>query len=129
MSANAEMILIPADPVRGKDAKYISVRVRNTGTAATTITNLCLVTYDTWWARKRGKWSSGGVIKEPSPGQRIPFKLEIGAEWMGLAAQNDELDRKIATGNLWCEVYHSWSTQPVRARVQAARSRTSTASK
>ena len=72
---------------------------------ATTITTLCLVTYESWWARKRNKWSKGGIAPQPSPTQRIPFKLEIGAEWIGMFAQYQDVDNMIEKGNAWCELY------------------------
>jgi hypothetical protein len=101
------------DPREG--TLYITARVCNVGTAKTTITNMCLVTYESIWKRKR--LSRGFVVASPSAAQPIPFKLEVGEEWCGMATQDAKMQELIDGGKLWCEIYHSWSKKPIRGRV------------
>lgn len=108
------MVMIPT-PNMG--TKYITARVRNIGTSATTITNMCFATYGSRRARRKRKFSYGGVVASSSTTQPLPFKLEVGAEWMGTALQNVELEKLMDAGDLWCEIYHSWSKKPVQTKI------------
>src|SRR5450756_1256635 len=100
-----------------KDTRYIIARVCNAGTAATTITNMALGTYESFWQRKRMRRSWCAVVKSPSPAQPIPFKLEVGEQWCGQCIQSEEIQKLIDTGKLWCEIFQSWSKKPVMGRV------------
>lgn len=110
MSVTPNMVRIP--DARGK--KYIRARVRNIGTTKTTITTMCFASYTSWWNRFRGRATGNWVVSSPSTGQSI---LNVGEEWNGFASQDEDIEKLVAAGNLWCEVYHSWSKKPIRARV------------
>jgi hypothetical protein len=96
---------------------YIAARVRNVGTAKTTITNMCFAAYDSSWKKFRRRSTADWVVASPSPTQPVPFKLEVGEEWSGMAIQDDKMQRAIDGGNLWCAIYHSWSRRPIQERV------------
>src|ERR1019366_3053753 len=112
VSPNMQMIPDP-DP----DALYIMATVQNQGTAGTTITGMCFATYRSWWTRIRLKPSTQFLVVTPSTTRPVPFKIEVGTEWLGMAIQDKELEQMIGAGNLWCNVYHSWSKRPVQAHV------------
>src|SRR5262245_3726699 len=90
------------------DACYIMVKVRNIWTMITTITTLALVTYDSWWARRKLRNTEAGVIPQPG-GHPIPYELDVGCEWVGTIKQSDMVNEMLQSGKLWCDVYHSWS--------------------
>jgi hypothetical protein len=99
------------------NSDYISIWVRNTGTAKTTISTLWVVTYDSWWAQKRGKRLKAAVIPYPAPGV-IPSELDVGSEWVGAIRQSKEINEMLRSGKMWCEVFHSWSKNPTRAHIK-----------
>ena len=118
MTVSTDMTILP----RGDDnAKYVSATVRNTGTASTTITGFGFAVYEGWIARTRLAPSAQFIIPSPAFAQRLPFKLDVGAEWNGMAIQDAELEKLIDAGKLWCRVYNSWSSRPVQARVSRKR--------
>lgn len=82
------------------------------------MTRVLLVTYDSWLARIRRGHGTAIVALTPHHTQRLSYKLDVGAEWVGYGQQNADLDALIATGNLWCLVYYSSSGRPVCKRVQ-----------
>lgn len=110
VSVNSGMMRIPDHQ---KDARYVVARVRNVGTAKTTITNMALGKYDSWWARKRMNRSWAAVAPSPSTAQPLPYKLDVGEEWTGMITQTEDLNKLIASDKLWCEIYHSFSSRPV----------------
>src|SRR6267154_1020923 len=59
LTAYPDMILMP--PPRG-DPKHVSVTVHNVGTAATTLTNLTLQTYESKWKQRRRKATAHYVV-------------------------------------------------------------------
>ena len=117
LTVSTDMMMLP----RVDDATYVSASVRNTGRASTTITGLGFAVYEGWLARARLAPSAQFVIPSPVSGQRLPFKLDVGAEWNGMAIQDSELEKLMITGKLWCRVYHSWSNRPVQVRVSRKR--------
>ena len=98
------------------DPTYLSVIVRNTGTATTTLTNLSLHIYDSYWKRKRQKASSTVVVVNFING-KIPFKLEVGSEWTAFMAQDEKFNELLASNKLWCGIWHSFSTKPIEVKV------------
>jgi hypothetical protein len=107
-------------PLPGTATKYVVARVSNNGTALTTITNMSFAVYNS----RRDRWrlrSSDGIafiVASPSSTQPLPFKLEAGAEWAGMAIQDKRVEELMATGDLWCEIHHSWSKRPVQTKVK-----------
>ena len=98
------------------DPTYLSVTVRNTGTATTTLTTVSLHVYGSFWKRKRRKASSTFLVVNFVRG-KVPFKLEVGLEWTGIMEQGERLDELLASNKLWCGVWHSFSTKPTEVKV------------
>jgi hypothetical protein len=111
------MKIIPAP--RG-DPTYIFVEVSNAGTAATTLTNLHFVVYDSWSAKMRQHWpASGGLtVIRPLTSHPMPFKLEVGAKWACHAIQDHRFEEMLQSGRMWCEVSHSWSQHRVQKKIE-----------
>jgi hypothetical protein len=65
---------------------YISVTARNIGDQPT-ITNLGGMYFDSWWCAYilRRKPKKAFIIDQPSQSQRIPYRFEVGDQWIGLA--------------------------------------------
>lgn len=101
----AGMKIMPPPP---GDPSYLSVTVHNRGTAPTTISNLGLCVYDSWWAVKRRKGSKHFVIVNYQ-GQQLPLKLEVGGEWPSLTQQDERFDGLSSSDRLWVTVFHSFS--------------------
>ena len=117
VTARPGMEVLPGPRTQDKSA-YIVVKVRNCGTARTTLTAVWFATYESWLARRRSRPSRSGVVLQPESGQPLPCTLDVGAEYVGAIRQNNAVEEMLRTGNLWCEVCHSWSSRPVRARVK-----------
>lgn len=100
----------PGNPI------FMSVSVRNTGSATTTLTNLSLQIYESRWERKRHRASSNFVVVNYE-GPALPSKLEVGAEWRALMRQDDRFNELLASGKLWCGVWYSFSSKPVETKV------------
>jgi hypothetical protein len=103
---------------RNAGQEFMAIRVRNTGTTATTLTTLSFVTYESWWRRRRLKWTQGGVVIEPFTKRPLPHKLDVGEEWGCTVVQEGRISELLSTGNMWCDVYHSWSKVPARGRAK-----------
>lgn len=99
---------------------YVAIRIRNTGTATTTITTLGLSTFESWWSRRRLKRTACGICLSPQTSQPLPHKLGVGEEWGGMVLQKGTFEEMRQTGKLWCEVCHSWSKRPILTRVPRA---------
>jgi hypothetical protein len=55
--------MVELNPAVDKNPKqFMLVKVRNTGATPTTITTLSFVTCESWWKRRRFKWTEGGVV-------------------------------------------------------------------
>ena len=98
-------------------SKYIVVSIWNNGTARTTLTSVWFSTYDSWWSRKRSKRSQSGIVPQPMSSQPMPYQLDVGQEYVGGIKQTDFIEKMLQTGNLWCEICHSWSNGPVQVNV------------
>ena len=103
----------PRSVTRNDDETFVVIRVRNTGTATTTLTMIGLSTYESWWSRRRLRRTDCVVCPIPQTTQQLPYKLGVGEEWGGALIQNGTFEKMRETGNLWCEVCHSWSQRPV----------------
>ena len=77
------IILVPSDVKR----TFVSSEVTNRGDRPTTITNLCVAYFkkprSLAWLRNRSTINM--VVKNPIGGPPLPFKLEPGNVWLGLA--------------------------------------------
>ena len=98
---------------------WISATAENVGTGATTITNLGFQYYRNWFKKIFRKPDSSGVIAsaEATPNQSIPYILNPGTIWQGLALQTKELEENSRKGYLICELYYSQSKKPKEYRV------------
>ena len=107
-------------PDHEKGSRYLIVDVYNTGTSATTITTIALIVYRSKFAKLRRRRDKSFVIPVPSVAQPLPFRLDVGGRWTAIINQDLELGSLIATGRLWCAIYHSWSKRPVYAPVKGS---------
>lgn len=101
---------------------YISITARNVGDQPTTITNLGGMYFDSWWHAYviRRKPIEMFIIAEPSQTQRIPYRFEIGDQWIGLAIQTDDITKKASNGYLFLVLYTAQGGcgQRVRVKIQ-----------
>ena len=82
---------------------YVSVTAYNVGDRPTTITNLGGMYFDSWWhayVTKR-KQKMAFIISQPSQAQRIPYRFDVGDQWMGLADQTDDILKMADEGYLF----------------------------
>ena len=98
---------------------WISATAENIGTGATTITHLCFQYYRNYFKKLIKKPDSSFVVggAEATPNQSIPYVLNPGTIWQGLALQTDELKKMSREGYLICELYYSQSRKPKERRV------------
>jgi len=99
---------------------YISVTAVNVGDRPTTITNLGGMYFDSWWSAYvvRRKPSKAFIITEPSQAQRIPYRFEVGDQWIGNAVQTDEIVEWAKDGYLFLILYSASGGRGHRARVK-----------
>lgn len=102
------------------DNTYISVTALNVGDRPTTITNLGGMYFDSWWQAYvfRRKPKQAFIITEPSQTQRIPYRFEVGAQWMGMAIQSDEIEQMARDGYLFLILYTANGGKGNRIRIR-----------
>jgi hypothetical protein len=98
---------------------YISVTALNVGDRPTTITNLGGMYFDSWWRAyiTRRKPKEAFIVTEPSQGQRIPYRFDVGAQWIGLAEQSDDIVHKATEGYLFLILYTASGGRGHRVRI------------
>jgi hypothetical protein len=99
---------------------YVTVTATNYGDRATTITNLGFLYYKTWWRAYVPffrKAESAFVITTPSQAQVIPYRFEPGAQWLGMADQDADIDKMIEGGYLFAVLYCSTIGRGIRFRL------------
>jgi len=97
---------------------YVSVTAINLGDRATTITNLGFLYYDSWFKAKfRRTADKAFIITTPSQGQVLPYRFEAGAQWIGMADQDDDVVKMIRDGYLFVILYHTHGGKGVRRRL------------
>ena len=110
------IILVPSDDKR----TFVSSEVTNRGDRPTTITNLGVAYFKKHlslaWLWNRATISM--VVKNPVGGPPLPFKLEPGKGWLGLAEKTPKLEKMGREGLLYFVLYHSHHTKPVHQRVK-----------
>lgn len=74
---------------------YVSVTAVNYGDRATTITNMGFLYYKTWFKAymRRNRADRAFIVTTPSQVQVIPHRFEAGAQWIGMADQDEDVDR------------------------------------
>jgi hypothetical protein len=99
---------------------YISITAMNVGDRPTTITNLGGMYFDSWLGAyfKRSRPMEAFIINEPSQAQRIPYRFEVGAQWIGLADQTEDILAKAERGYLFLILYTAHGGSGHRARVR-----------
>ncbi len=99
---------------------YISVTALNVGDRPTTITNLGGMYFETWWSAyiTRRKPAEAFIVTEPSQGQRIPYRFDVGDQWIGLAEQSDDIVAKAKAGYLFLILYTANGGRGYRVRVR-----------
>lgn len=98
---------------------YVSITACNVGDRPTTITNLGGMYFESWWRAYivRRKPIQAFIITEPSQAQRIPYRFEVGDQWIGLAEQTDETVRMARDGYLFFILYTTSGGRGHRVRV------------
>jgi hypothetical protein len=115
VTAFAGMVLRPSPP---GDPKFLSLTVRNIGTAPTTVTNVSFHTYGSWWKRFSRKEAIFSAVLNDYQGPSIPHPLAVGQQWSALMQQDSEFTA-LLTGDkpLYVAVYHSFAKQPAQVRI------------
>jgi hypothetical protein len=124
-TAFANMIGVPPG---ANDARYLRIAVQNVGTAATTISN---VGFRVWGTRSQRLLEWSHLRKPPVDlrsvlhfyqGSPLPHLLEAGGEWQAVVKQDARFEEWLKTDRLYCEAWHSFSTQPTRIKIIASAS-------
>lgn len=99
---------------------YVVVTAYNVGDRPTTIVNLGAMYFDSWWHAYvvRRKPSASFIVTTPSQTQRIPYRFDVGDQWLGMAIQSDDIEKKAREGYLFLIVYTSGVGRGHRVRVQ-----------
>ena len=109
-------IKVLGDPeLEGKT--YISIEARNIGSRPTTILKLGFLYYKNWWHRVRGKHEVFLWVVHPHTQHGIPYVLQQGTVWNGLAHQNKDIEKKAKEGLLFCALFLSHTEKPRTVRV------------
>jgi hypothetical protein len=109
---------------------YISITALNVGDRPTTITNLGGMYFDTWWHAyvTRRKPHKAFIVNQPSQGQSIPYRFEVGDQWIGLAEQDDDILQMAKNGYLFMILYTANGGRGHRVRVKIYEKKVSKAS-
>lgn len=99
---------------------YVSVTASNVGDRPTTITNLGGMYFESWWRAYvlRRKPKTAFIITQPSQAQRIPYRFEVGEQWIGLADQTDDIVQMAKDGYLFLILYTANGGRGHRERVR-----------
>jgi hypothetical protein len=109
-------MIIVGDPAR-EGQYFISAEATNIGDRPTTITNLVIQHYKSYFAVLRHKPETSMIVKEPSASQQLPYILQPGSVWRGLCPQTSEIERLAETGYLFCGLCHSHSDKEIDRRI------------
>lgn len=109
-------MIVIGDPERDNQA-FISVEATNTGDRPTTITNIVVQHYNTYFAMLRHKPSNTMIMNNPSPSRPLPYVLNPGSVWQGLAPQTPEIEALALDGYLVCGLCHSHSDKEIDRRI------------
>ncbi len=98
---------------------YVSVTALNIGDRPTTITNLGGMYFESWWRAyiTRRKPTKAFIITAPSQAQRIPYRFEVGDQWIGMAIQTDDIVQMARDGYLFLILYTANGGRGKRVRV------------
>jgi hypothetical protein len=93
---------------RQEDEKgLMAVTVINRGGQTTTLTHLVVLRFDRPWKRWRVKPSKSYIIPNPQVGGTgtIPFELEPGKKWMGVARSRPDVISDVRDGKYYFGIY------------------------
>ncbi len=108
---------------------YIFLSATNRGNIPTTLLTPCFYYYKNWWSWlsswrpfKDWKWDKSYLIKNPGTGIHqkyiLPYIIQPGTIWQGLANQNAECEELLKEGLLFFVLYSSHRRKAVMARVR-----------
>jgi hypothetical protein len=99
---------------------YVSVTALNVGDRPTTITNLGGMYFESWWRAyvTQRKPKRAFIITEPSQAQRIPYRFEVGAQWMGMTIQTEDIAEMARNGYLFLILYTASGGRGKRVRIR-----------
>jgi hypothetical protein len=99
---------------------HIAITALNIGDRPTTITNLGGMYFDSWWSAyvTKRNHKQAFVIPEPSAVQRIPYRFEVGDQWIGTAIQTADSVSKARDGYLFLIIYTANGGRGKRIRVK-----------
>jgi hypothetical protein len=96
----------------------VTITAVNHGDRPTTITNMGFLYYDSWFkAYIRRRHTQGFIVTTPSQSQAIPYTFEPGAQWIGMANQDANVDKLIQEGYLFAVLYCSTVGKGIRFRL------------
>ena len=106
---------------------HIMVTAYNIGDQPTTITNLGGMYFDSWWRAyiTKRRPTEAFIVTEPSQAQRIPYRFEVGDQWMGMADQTDEIVEKAKNGYLFLILYTAKAGRGQRVRLKISKTKKS----
>jgi hypothetical protein len=108
---------------------YLSVTVTNRGSAPTSITHMVLYNYQSrlaqyfprlltryrWMKKRRPQTFVINTIGVPGP---VPYVLQPGHTWVGMATHTPDLEQMIEAGRLYVGIIGSHSDKTLFKRVQ-----------
>ncbi len=99
---------------------HISVTAMNVGDRPTTITNLGGMYFESWWRAYvlRRNATKAFIVTEPSQAQRIPYRFDVGDQWIGLTDQDDDFIQMAKQGYLFFILYTANGGHGQRVRVK-----------
>ncbi|MES2207284.1 MAG: hypothetical protein V4525_10905 [Pseudomonadota bacterium] len=115
MSVQTGMKSINIPIFEGKNLTITNVI--NYGDRPTTITNVALQYYSSWYAFYRKKPKKSFVLPNPNPSYPLPYELKQGAVWSAIGEQTEDIVQMANSGILVCELYHSHRTKPEKRRI------------
>jgi hypothetical protein len=118
IKAQPDMELMPPDPGRPQNQRYLALSVSNGGDKNTTLTKAGMTYYTS-----RLKGIIGKVVRRKTDRTWIikildlPITLEVGAEKCWPIPQPEPVEMARRNGVLYCEIYHALARKPVRKRI------------
>ena len=109
MRCNTNMIMIPDS----SDQKYIVANIANNGDLPTTLQSMSYIHYSSKWPLIRKRDNKAYLVNETS----LPYILRPGEYWQGMSLQDEKLEKLAEKGCLFCEIHHSGSRKPTKAKV------------
>jgi hypothetical protein len=99
---------------------YGTITAVNVGDRPTTIVNLGAMYFDSWFRAYviKRKHKQAFIISTPSEARPIPYRFEVGDQWIGMAIQSDDIVRMAKDGYLFLILYVAGSGAGHRVRLK-----------